>query len=585
MTRKNSWQDILLIICLLSLLVVKSWAGASPTISITGAVRQPLNLTMEDLQKLETVTVRLNEVTLDRQYHGAFYFRGVPLKTLLELAAVQKEESSFSKQIDLAIVVRNQEGKQAVLSWGEVFYGNPSEVVLAFSSTPIMPHHDCNKCHKPEVYQKSLDVLLRAVRYPKLVVADDFYTDRCLEDVTDIEVVDLHLKMENKKMEKLFSPAFTVTGEVKKKLAVSRLDSYPRVEVAAKTIGEGIGYHGLESYSGVLLSEILNKAGVVLDVDQSIVVSAPDGYRALISSGEVFLSARGKGIMVADKMAGKPLAKDGKFKLLLANDLAADRWVKAVNNIEVVTFAQKPHLYIIGVGCADISLVTLEAISCMGKADCFVSPEDIQKRFAKYMGNKPILFDPLRNTEFMFKKEHPDLPPEEGKKLLETQRAQDIQRIKDALTAGKNVALLEYGDPTLYGGWMFWLKDFKDQTQVIPGISAFNAANAMLARHIGCKGSIVITVPQGLEANEAMLKAVADNGDTLVIFIGLRELKTLRPLLQKYYADNTPVRLVYRAGYSDSEHIIKTSLQEVEAAAAQEKEQHLGMIYIGPCLD
>jgi precorrin-4 methylase len=585
MLKKITMVNLLLTIFFLFFYAVNIWAGPSPAISITGAVRQPLNLSLEDLQRLETVAVRLNEVTMDRQYHGAFYFRGIPLKTLLELAYVQKEETGFSKQIDLAIRVRNKEGKQVVLSWGEVFYSNPSEIVLAFTSTPIIPHTDCNKCHGQEKFKKWLDVLSRPVGQPKLVVANDFYTDRCLENVTNIEVVDLHLKMDNKKMENLFAPGFTVTGAVKKKLTVSRLDSYQRVEALAKMVGDGAGYHGLESYSGVLLSELLNKAGVKPDVTQGIVVSAPDGYRTLLSCGEVFLSSRGKSIMVADKMADKSLTKGGKFKLILPDDLAADRTIKAVSNIEVVSFMKNPRLYIIGVGCADTSLITLEAITYMGKADCFVCPEDIQKRFAKYMGNKPILFDPLRNTEFMFKKEHPGLSPQESKKLLEAQRAKDIQSIKDALTAGKNVALLEYGDPTIYGGWMFWLDEFKDKTQVIPGISAFNAANAMLGRHIGCKGSIVITVPQGLQANEAMIKAVADNGDTLVIFIGMRELKTLRALLQRYYADKTPVRLIYRAGYSDSAYIIKTSLQEVEEAAEKEKEQHLGLIYIGPCLD
>jgi precorrin-4 methylase len=221
----------------------------------------------------------------------------------------------------------------------------------------------------------------------------------------------------------------------------------------------------------------------------------------------------------------------------------------------------------------------------MGKADCFISPEDIQKRFAKYMGNKPVLFDPLRNTEFMFQKEHPGLSEKKSKRLLEAQRKKDVQSIRDALDAGKNVALLEYGDPTIYGGWMFWLEDFKDDIEVITGISAFNAANAMIGKHLGCNGSIVITAPRGLKDNEAMLKAVADNKDTLVIFIGLKELKILKPLFQKYYPNTTPVHLVYRAGYSDSEYMITTSLAEVVETAEKEKEQHLGLIYIGPCLD
>jgi precorrin-2 methylase len=503
---------------------------------------------------------------------------------VLELASVQKEETGFSKQTDLAILVRNKEGKQVVLSWGEVFYSNPSEVVLAFTATPIIPHHDCNRCHRPEVYQKWLDVLSRKMGYPKLVVANDFYTDRSLEDVTNIEVFDLRLKMETKKLQNLFSPSFTITGDVKQSVIISDLTSYQRVEALAKMIGDGAGYHGLGSYGGVLLSELLNKAGVAPDVNQGIVISAPDGYRTLLSCGEVFLSSRGKSIMVADQVAHQPVTKDGKFKLILPDDLSADRTIKAVNKIEVVTLKPKASFYIIGVGCADTNLVTLEAISTMGKADVFVCVEDLQKRFAKYIGNKPVLFDPFKSKRHQAKQSssHVDAKQDQASITEETKR--DIQTIRDALQAGKTVAFLEYGDPTLYPSWMHWLGDLAKEAHYIPGISAFNASNAMIGKHLGCNGSIVITVPQGLKANEAMLKAVAENGDTLVIFIGLRELKNLKPLFQKYYASATPVHLVYRAGYSDSEYIVTTTIAEVTEAAEREKEQYLGMIYIGPCL-
>jgi precorrin-4 methylase len=585
MLKKNTLVSLFVTLFLIFVSVASSWGGSSPAISITGSVRQPLNLTIEDLGALQAVTVRLNEVTMDEEYNGVFYFRGVPLRTLLELAAIQKEETPFSKQIDLAIVVRNKAGKQVVLSWGEVFYRNPAEVILAFSSKPHIPHHDCNRCHGPEVFQKRLDVLSRPVGFPKLVIADDFYTDRCLENVTNIEVFDLHLQMEMKKMKTLFSPSFTVTGDVKKPATITDLTPYQRVEALAKIVGDGIGYHGLASYGGVLLSELLTKAGVKPDVTQGFVVSAPDGYRTLLSSGEVFLSTQGRSILISDQIADEPIDEEGKFKLLLADDLAADRWVKAVEKIEVVTFKQKPRLYIIGIGCADTNLITLEAVSYMGKADCFICPEDIQKRFAKYMGNKTVLFDPLRNTEAMFQKEHSGLSPKKSKRLLEAQRKKDVQSIRDALDSGKSVALLEYGDPTIFGGWMFWLEDFKDDIEVITGISAFNAANAMLEKHLGCNGSIVITAPRGLKDNEAMLKAIAENGDTLVIFVGLQELKNLKPLFQKYYPDMTPVHLVYRAGYSDSEYMITTSLAEVVETAEKEREQHLGLIYIGLCLD
>ncbi|HMK74717.1 MAG TPA: SAM-dependent methyltransferase [Thermodesulfobacteriota bacterium] len=584
MKKKLALPLFSLSIFFLCFLTVSGWTASSPTISITGSVRQPLNLTLQDLQRLETVTVRLNEVTMDHRYNGAFYFRGVPLKTLLELAYVEKEETGFSKLSDLAIVVRNKEGKQTVLSWGEVFSSNPGEVVLAFSSAPIIPHADCKICHGPEVFQSRLDILSRRVGLPKLVVANDFYTDRSLEDVTNIEVADLHLKMPYERTKDLFSPGFTVTGEVRQTLNISDLAPYPRTHAPAKMIGDGAGYHGLETYGGVLLSELLKKAGVTPDTNQVVIISAPDGYRTLLSYGEVFLSSRGKSILIADQAANQPVKKDGKFKLILPDDLSADRTVKAVSKIEVISLKPKSNFYIIGMGCADTNLITLEAISVMGKADVFICPEDIQKRFGKYMGNKPVLFETLKHIEHLFNKDHPNLSPEEKKKLLEEQNRKDIQSIRNALKAGKTVAFLEYGDPTLYPSWMHWLGDLSKEAHYIPGISAFNAANAMIGKHLGCNGSIIITVPQGLKTNEAMLKAVADNGDTLVIFIGLKELKNLKPLFQKYYANTTPVHLVYRAGYSDSGYIVKTTVAEVAEVAEKEPEKHLGMIYIGPCL-
>jgi precorrin-4 methylase len=584
MQKKFAMLNLLFIICFSLFFAVSGWTAPLPTISITGSVRQPLNLSMEDLQKLETVTVRLNEVTRDREYNGAFYYRGIPLKTLLELAFIQKEETDFGKPIDLAILVRNKDGKQTVLSWGEVFFGNPGEVVLAFSGTPIMPHGECKRCHTPEVYQPRLNVLSRKIGFPKLVVANDFYTDRSLEDVTNIEVFDLHLKMPVKKISDLFSPGFSVTGGVKQTLNVSDLSSHPRVEAPAKMIGDGIGYHGLESYGGVLLSELLKKAGVVPDLNQVIIISAPDGYRTLLSFGEVFLSSRGKSIMVADRVANQPVKKGGNFKLILPDDLPADRAVKAISKIEVVSLKPKSNFYIIGMGCSDTRLVTLEAISAMGKADVFVCVEDLQKRFAKYMGNKPVLFDPFKSKRHQAKQSASHVDGKEDQESMTEETKRDIKTIRDALQAGKTVAFLEYGDPTLYPSWMHWLKDLANEAKYIPGISAFNASNAMIGKHFGCKGSIVITVPRGLKDNEAMLKAVADNGDTLVIFIGLKELKNLRSLFQKYYANTTPVHLVYRAGYSDSEYIVKTTIAEVAEVAEKEKEKHLGMIYIGPCL-
>jgi precorrin-4 methylase len=84
--------------------------------------------------------------------------------------------------------------------------------------------------------------------------------------------------------------------------------------------------------------------------------------------------------------------------------------------------------------------------------------------------------------------------------------------------------------------------------------------------------------------NEALLKEVAASGNMMAIFMGLSELKTLVPLLGRYYPDTTPVAIAYKAGYDYGSRLVRTNLKEVESEAEKAGERMLGMIYIGACL-
>ncbi|MCK5507736.1 MAG: hypothetical protein KAI50_04350 [Desulfobacterales bacterium] len=312
--------------------------SASPSIlSITGLVKQPLNLTIEDINKYQSIQVQLNEVTETGAYSGVFYYNGVPLRTLLELTSIAKEETEFSKNVDLAILVRNRQGKQIALSWGEVFYRNPSEIIVATSAVPIMPHHDCKTCHTPEVYKPRLDQLHRKIGFPKLVISGDTYADRSLEEVVSIEVLDLRPKMPAKKLKKLFSPEFTIRDTVGKTLTFKNLSAYPRRVMKIKHLGEGKGYHGIDKVEGVYFKTILNKAGIAPDLCKVFLISAPDGYRALFSYGEIFFNPAGERMIIADRINGQPIEKGGKFVLVQPGDLMADRHVKSIKKIEVIS--------------------------------------------------------------------------------------------------------------------------------------------------------------------------------------------------------------------------------------------------------
>ncbi len=116
-------------------------------------------------------------------------------------------------------------------------------------------------------------------------------------------------------------------------------------------------------------------------------------------------------------------------------------------------------------------------------------------------------------------------------------------------------------------------------------MSSFNVANAMIQRDIGAGGSIVITVPSGLKENPQLLAALAKSGDTLAIFMGLKQFKELQVLFNEHYAVDTPVDLVYSAGIADSERLIRTTLQKAVGELEADPEKFLGLIYMGPRLN
>jgi hypothetical protein len=99
--------------------------SSSPALTITGEVKRPLNLTVKDLARFQSVEVQLNEVSRDGNFHGVFLHQAVPLRTLLDMAEIKKQAQPFEKEIDLAIRVTDHSGRQVVLSWGKSITAMP----------------------------------------------------------------------------------------------------------------------------------------------------------------------------------------------------------------------------------------------------------------------------------------------------------------------------------------------------------------------------------------------------------------------------------------------------------------------------
>lgn len=323
-------------------------AHATPTaegavaLKIEGLVRTPTAFTTDELRRLDQVSARANEVHRDGEFYGSYTVRGIPLRTLLDRAVVDKGPSGFDKPLDLAIVLTGASGKRAIVSWGEVYYRNASETLVAFESKPVMPHKPCERCHGPDEYRERLDVLMRTPAFPKLVATRDFWGDRFIEGILRIEVVEplpVDPATPAKKREghqKLWAESAAIAVPGKEEIVLTSLDGYARVEVRAILAGDGIGYHGTRRFGGIALSELLSKAGVEPDPATALLLTAPDGYRVLLSSAEIFDAPAASPILLADQESGTAIDDGGRFHLVLPGDHAADRWLRSVARIEVV---------------------------------------------------------------------------------------------------------------------------------------------------------------------------------------------------------------------------------------------------------
>jgi precorrin-4 methylase len=547
----------------------------NPSLSLSGLVRFPFHFTMNTLADFPQTQIRVTETRSNTKipethWYQTYWYYGVPLSRLLEMAHVWKEDVEFKRLMDLAILVRGRNG-HAVLSWPEICNANSKGAIIALRAEPVPPL--TKEAPNKEVF-------------PRLVLGDDFFADRFVDGVFNIEVINLAPPKPFKRGKHAYSHRVTITGDVPRPIVIEDLSSYGRFKVTSKQSGHDPGYFGVISYSGTSILEILKKEEIAFDANTVILTTSSDGYRASLSYGELALSSGGNKIILADQSEGKPFGEFGKFILICPDDHNADRWVKAVETIEIIRVRPKPRIYIVGVGCGDSDLLTMEGLSVFGKAQAFVCDQELANRFGRYMGNKPILYNPLENMAPYYVMTHPGVNLEKAEKIVSGLRDESVRKMRTALEQGKDVAFLEYGDPTIFGSWTYWLYEHfrPEEITVIPGVSAFNAANAALGKNVAANGSVVLTTPDGILGSEDMVNAVAAHGNTLAIFIGLQDLPRLVPVLKSTFGEKTPACLVYKAGYSNSEKVIRTDLEGLEEAARQEKEKFLGMIYVGNSL-
>ncbi len=254
-------------------------------------------------------------------------------------------------------------------------------------------------------------------------------------------------------------------------------------------------------------------------------------------------------------------------------------------------YAEKEgKLYVIGMGPAGPDLAAPRAMEVLEKADIFLCPPYILKNFGQYIDHDKVAFDPWEGIH-----------DEEAMKLREKNYKQWLKRVEKrrkkvqdfalkSIHESKTVVMLDVGDPCVYGPSLYWLlKGFDGHyLEVIPGMSAFNAASAALKRPMTGENTrfVMLTTPFSLfeksnEKDDKILKDLSKYDVNMVFYMALSSMDKLVEKFSRYYPQNLPMAIVYYAGYSDKQMVLKTSLGTVLDDLKKCDEKWLGLLIIG----
>jgi uroporphyrin-III C-methyltransferase len=252
--------------------------------------------------------------------------------------------------------------------------------------------------------------------------------------------------------------------------------------------------------------------------------------------------------------------------------------------------------YVVSTGPAGPELATLKALETMKHADLVLSDPRTAKRFQAYLKGKKVE-DPWKELWSyqgkIWMKDLASFKPEERPKIvaLKTkERDAFVKQMRALLAQGKNVVLLDGGDPTIYSR-AYWLLEGLplDQVEIIPGVGAYTAAMAALKKASTGGGArfVAQTAPfafYGKKDRGDLAQALSHFNGTLVFYMGLTEIKSLVDLLKKYNPGDLPIAVVYYAGYPQKQKVVQGTLDNILTEIAPEKEKWMGMIIVGRAL-
>ena len=169
---------------------------------------------------------------------------------------------------------------------------------------------------------------------------------------------------------------------------------------------------------------------------------------------------------------------------------------------------------------------------------------------------------------------------------------QIIKLIKRAAAAGKHVARVQSGDPSLYGAIAEQIRHLRRDRidyKIIPGVPAFAAVAAALGQELTVPSvaqSVILTrtsmksteMPPGEDLEE-----LGRTRATLVIHLSVRNASEIERKLIRHYGRDCAVAIAYRVGWPD-ELVVRTTLDQLRTTIRKHKLTRTALIIVGRAL-
>ena len=169
---------------------------------------------------------------------------------------------------------------------------------------------------------------------------------------------------------------------------------------------------------------------------------------------------------------------------------------------------------------------------------------------------------------------------------------QIMAQIVVAHDAGKDVARVHSGDPSLYGAigeQIRRLDELGIDFDIIPGVTATSASAAWLGKELTLSGvsqTIIMTRYEGKTPfpERERLPALAASGATLAIHLGVTRIHKIVEELIPHYGENCPVAVCYRTSWPDQDKVTGT-LKDIVDKVRDKKFTRTSLILVGYVLD